>query len=151
MKLDERYQKEAERDTEGVTRFLADLISMPSLSRDEHAVVQRIGHEMTRVGFDEVTVDGFGSVIGRIGDGPVHIVYDSHLDMVDTGDLSMWKSDPFKARIEGGVMYGRGASDNKGAIASMVYGASLVRRLGIDTSRFTLSGARRARRRIAAW
>ena len=138
MKLDERYQKEADQDTEAVTRFLADVISMPSLSRDEHDVVQRIGHEMTRLGFDEVIVDGFGSVIGRIGDGPVHIVYDSHIDVVDTGDLSMWKSDPFKARIEGGVIYGRGASDNKAAIASMVYGASLVRRLGIDTSSFTL-------------
>ncbi len=138
MKLDERYQKEADRDSEAVTSFLADLVSLPSLSRDENSVVQRIGNEMTRMGFDEVIVDGFGSVIGRIGDGPVHIVYDSHIDVVDTGDLSLWKSDPFKARIEGGVLYGRGASDNKAAIASMVYGASLIRRLGIDTSRFTL-------------
>ena len=58
MKLDGRYQTEADRDAEAVTRFLADLISMPSLSRDENAVVQRIGHEMTQMGFDEVIVDG---------------------------------------------------------------------------------------------
>ena len=138
MKLDERYRIEAEKDTQAVSAFLSDAISAPSLSRDEKSVVERIGHEMTQKGFDEVIVDGFGSVIGRIGDGPVHIVYDSHIDVVDTGDLSMWKSDPFKARVEGGVMYGRGASDNKAAIASMVYGASLLRRLGVDTSRFTL-------------
>jgi putative selenium metabolism hydrolase len=138
MSIDERYLKEAE-GTEGeVTRFLADLVERPSLSREERAVAQRIGDEMQRVGFDEVIVDGFGSAIGRIGDGPVHIVFDSHIDVVGTGDPAMWKSDPFKARIENGVLYGRGASDNKAAIATMVHGASLLRRLGVDTSRFTL-------------
>ena len=138
MKLDERYQREADADGDAVTAFLADLIERPSLSRDEHGVVQRIGEEMQAVGFDDVVVDGFGSAIGRIGTGPVHIVFDSHIDVVDTGDLAMWKSDPFRARIEHGVIYGRGASDNKAAIASMVYGVSALKRLGVDTSRFTL-------------
>jgi putative selenium metabolism hydrolase len=121
-----------------VTLFLADVIERPSLSRDEDAVVQRIGEEMQTVGFDEVVVDGFGSAIGRIGDGPVHLVYDSHIDVVDTGDLSLWTSHPFEARIEHGVLHGRGASDNKAAIATMVHGAGLLKELGVDTSRFTL-------------
>jgi len=138
MKLDERFHAAAKRDTEPIAQFLADVISIPSLSRDEDGVVQRIGNEMTELGFDEVIVDGFGSVIGRIGNGPVKLVYDSHIDVVDIGDLSLWKKDPFGAKVENGVLYGRGASDNKAAIASMVYGASLIRRLGIDTSRFTL-------------
>ncbi len=138
MRFDERYLQSAERVKDKVTRFLADLIERPSLSRDEHATVQRIGAEMQAVGFDEVIVDDFGSAIGRIGDGPVQIVLDSHIDVVNTGDLSLWKSDPFKARIENGVLYGRGASDNKAAIASMVHGAGLLRELGVDTSRFTL-------------
>jgi putative selenium metabolism hydrolase len=138
MRLDERYREHAEDRREAVTRFLADTIERPSLSRDEHDVVQRIVEEMQRTGFDEVIVDGFGSVIGRIGDGPVHIVFDSHIDVVNTGDLSLWRSEPFTATIEDGVMYGRGASDNKAAIATMVHGASLLRPLGVDTSRFTL-------------
>ncbi len=138
MSFDERYQGAAEKERERVTRFLADVIERPSLSRDEHAVVQRIGEEMQAVGFDEVIVDDFGSAIGRIGNGPVQIVYDSHIDVVNTGDLALWKSDPFKARIEHGVLYGRGASDNKAAIATMVHGAGLLHPLGIDTSRFTL-------------
>lgn len=138
MKFDDRFQRAAEPIKDRMTRFLVDLIERPSLSRDEDATAQRIGDEMQSVGFDEVLIDGFGSAIGRIGNGPVHIVFDSHIDVVDTGDLGLWKSDPFKARIDDGILYGRGASDNKAAIASMVYGASLVRRLGIDTSRFTL-------------
>jgi putative selenium metabolism hydrolase len=130
--------EEARRGSEGVGGFLADIVGIPSLSRRENPVVQRIGAEMTDLGFDEVTVDGFGSVIGRIGDGPVHIVFDSHIDTVDVGDPASWKSEPFRARIENGVLYGRGASDNKAATASMVHGAALIRRMGLDTSRFTL-------------
>jgi putative selenium metabolism hydrolase len=138
VNVDERYQRVADADADAITAFLADLIERPSLSRDEDGVVQRIGEEMQAVGFDEVIVDGFGSAIGRVGDGPVHIVLDSHIDVVDTGDLSSWKSHPFKARIEDGILYGRGASDNKAAIASMVHGVAALRRLDIDTSRFTL-------------
>jgi len=138
MKFDDRFQRAAEPIKDRVTGFLVDLIERPSLSRDEDSTAQRIGDEMQSVGFDEVMIDGFGSAIGRIGNGPVHIVFDSHIDVVDTGDLGLWKSDPFKARIDDGILYGRGASDNKAAIASMVHGAGLLRQLDVDTSRFTL-------------
>jgi putative selenium metabolism hydrolase len=138
MRLDDRFQLAAEKHKESVTRFLVDLIERPSLSRDEDAVAQRIGEEMQSVGFDEVIVDGFGSAIGRVGDGPVNIVLDSHIDVVDTGDLSLWRSDPFTARIEGGTLYGRGASDNKAAIASMVYGVKTMKDLGIEPDGYTL-------------
>ena len=99
MKTEQRFLEAAGETAEPMTRFLADLISIPSLSRREDAVVQRIGSEMTDLGFDEVTMDGFGSVIGRIGDGPVHIVFDSHIDVVNTGDLSMWRTPPFQATM----------------------------------------------------
>ncbi len=130
MRTDERFVTEARRLEEELTKFLADLISIPSLSRQEKDVVQRIGDEMTSLGYDEVTVDGFGSIIGRIGDGPVHLVYDSHVDTVDVGNPASWSFDPFTPRVQGGVVYGRGASDNKAATASMVYGGALAKRLG---------------------
>jgi putative selenium metabolism hydrolase len=138
MRVEDRFMDEARPHAEAMTRFLADLIGIPSLSRREGSVAQRIGSEMTDLGFDEVTIDPFGSVIGRVGDGPVHLVFDSHIDTVDVGDPSSWRSEPFSARIENGVLYGRGASDNKAATASMVYGAALIKRLGVDASAFTL-------------
>jgi putative selenium metabolism hydrolase len=136
--MDKTFLDEASRRQERVARFLADVIERPSLSRRENEVVQRVGEEMTTLGFDEVTVDGFGSVIGRIGDGPVRILFDSHIDVVDVGDPASWKTQPFEPVIEGRTLYGRGASDNKGAIATMVHGAAMMRDLGIDASRFTL-------------
>src|SRR4051794_1955424 len=138
MTFDERFQQAAERRRDAVTAFLADVIERPSLSRDEDAVVQRIGAEMQAVGFDDVVVDGFGSAIGRIGNGPKHIVFDSHIDVVNTGDLHLWRTEPFTATIENGVMYGRGASDNKAAIAAMVHGAGVMKDLGVDLSGFTI-------------
>ncbi|HEX6207399.1 MAG TPA: YgeY family selenium metabolism-linked hydrolase [Actinomycetota bacterium] len=138
MKLEERFQDEAGALAERTTAFLSDIIAIPSLSRREEDVARRIGDEMTDLGYDEVMIDGFGSVIGRIGDGPLGIVYDSHIDTVDVGERSSWKADPFTPRIEDGVIYGRGASDNKAATATMVYGGALIKRLGIDTSRFTV-------------
>jgi putative selenium metabolism hydrolase len=138
MAIQGRFLEEAKKDEAQIGRFLSDLIERPSLSRRENAVVQRIGEEMTALGFDEVIVDPLGSVIGRIGDGPVKIVFDSHIDVVDVGDIDAWRTEPFKATIENGVVYGRGASDNKAAIASMVHGAALAKTMGVDFSRFTL-------------
>jgi putative selenium metabolism hydrolase len=136
--VDERFLSAARHDDERIGRFLADIIERPSLSRRENEVVQRIGQEMTSLGYDEVLVDPLGTVVGRIGDGPVRIVFDSHIDTVDVGDPSSWKTEPFRAEIKGGVLYGRGASDNKAATASMVHGAPLARRLGADLSKVTL-------------
>lgn len=136
--MDERFLSAARHDDERIGRFLADIIERPSLSRRENDVVQRIGEEMASLGYDEVLVDPLGSVVGRIGGGPVRIVFDSHIDTVDVGDPASWKTEPFRAEIKGGVLYGRGASDNKAATASMVHGVALARRLGADLSKATL-------------
>jgi len=130
------YLEEAEGWRSGVLELLGDLVHTPSLSTDESRVVERIRQAMEALGYDEVFIDPFGSVIGRIGSGPVRVVYDSHIDTVDIGSRSEWARDPFEPVVlpdaGGGVLHGRGASDDKGGIAAMVFGAGLYRRLGID-------------------
>jgi putative selenium metabolism hydrolase len=59
------------------------------------------------------------------------IVLDGHSDTVDTGDLSLWDRDPHSGDIEDGILYGRGASDQKGGIASAVYAAALLKKSGM--------------------
>jgi putative selenium metabolism hydrolase len=114
-------------DEQALTAFLQDLVRTPSLSTQEQAVAERVAAEMRRVGFAEVRTDRLGSVIGRLGSGdrPV-LVYNGHLDHVGIGDEASWRRDPFGAVIEQGVLYGRGASDMKAALAAMVYGAKLL-------------------------
>jgi putative selenium metabolism hydrolase len=120
--------KELEADLAG---FMQDIIRIPSLSSREGAVIERIRAEMLRLDFDEVSIDPMGNLIGRLGSGPHVIALDGHVDTVDIGDLSLWDRDPHSGDIEDGVLYGRGASDMKGGVASSVYAGALLKKSGI--------------------
>jgi putative selenium metabolism hydrolase len=114
-----------------ITDFMQAVVSIPSLSSQEGAVVECMAEEMKDLGFDEVTVDPMGNLIGRMGNGPVKIALDGHCDTVDVGNRSLWKREPFKAVVEDGILYGRGASDQKGGVVSAIYAASLLKQVGM--------------------
>jgi len=94
-------------------------------------VGERIQAEMRKLGYDEVRFDKMGNTIGRIGDGPKVIVYDSHIDTVGVGDPTAWPWDPFIGKVEDGRLYARGACDEKGSTPGMVYGLAIARDLGL--------------------
>jgi len=72
-----------------------------------------------------------GNIMGRIGSGKRVIVYDSHIDTVGVGDPAEWKWDPFVGKVEDGVLYARGACDEKGSTPGMVHGLAIARDLGL--------------------
>ncbi|MEM7397222.1 MAG: YgeY family selenium metabolism-linked hydrolase, partial [Verrucomicrobiota bacterium] len=111
--------------------FLQDIIRIPSMSSDEEAVVQRVKQEFETLGYDEVTIDPLGNVLGRIGSGPVTIALDGHVDTVDVGDPDQWDRDPFSGDVEDGIVYGRGTSDMKGGVASAVYAGAMLKKNGL--------------------
>jgi putative selenium metabolism hydrolase len=86
---------------------------------------------MRKLGFDEVRFDKMGNILGRIGNGPKVLVYDSHIDTVGVGDPDEWEWDPFTGKVEDGVLYARGACDEKGSTPGMVYGLAIARDLGL--------------------
>lgn len=114
-----------------VVQFLRDVIAIPSTSTQERGVVERVAAEMRAHGLEDVHFDPVGNVLGRVGHGPVTILYDAHLDTVGVGDRAAWEFDPFAGKLEDGVVFGRGASDNKAAIACMVHGARIVKELDL--------------------
>ena len=119
-------------DRDDLVRFLRDLIRIPSPSTEEGEVAAWLAEEMQRVGFPEVWVDRIGNVIGRLGSGGGKtLLYNAHMDTVGIGDPKSWSHDPYGAEIEAGVLYGRGASDMKGALAAMVYGAKALIDAGV--------------------
>lgn len=124
LELSEKYKDE-------IVDFMRRLIQVKSLSGREQEVVQLVEREMERVGFDEVFIDGFGNVIGRVGDGKIKIAMDAHLDTVDIGNPDLWEKDPFSGDVDDEWVYGRGASDQKAGMASMVYGVKVMKALSL--------------------
>ena len=111
--------------------FLRSMISYPSESCEEKEVTECIASEMEKLGFDKVETDGLGNVIGWIGDGDKIIAIDSHIDTVGIGNIENWTDDPYKGYETDEIIYGRGSSDQEGGMASAVYGAKIMKDLGL--------------------
>jgi putative selenium metabolism hydrolase len=115
-----------------MTRFLRDMIRLPSESCQEKAVVERIKEEMEKVGFDQVEIDPMGNVLGTIGNGAHIIAMDAHIDTVGVGNKDNWEFDPYEGYENDEVIGGRGASDQEGGMASMVYAGKIIKDLGLQ-------------------
>lgn len=123
--------KEIENDT---VRILKDLVRTPSFSSKEKEGIQVIQREMEKIGFDEIRIDGLGSIIGRIGNGPRTIAFDGHIDTVNIGERTQWKFDPFDPKVEDGKVWGRGTVDQKGGLAAMLSAARLIKELNLNNN-----------------
>jgi putative selenium metabolism hydrolase len=116
--------KEEEKDK--VVGLCQALIQSKSYSGEEKEVAEILKTFFEDHGFDEVTIDQYGNVIGTIRGrqkGP-KILFDGHIDTVPVVNAEKWTHDPFGAEIDKGRIYGRGASDMKGAVAAMAVAAA---------------------------
>ncbi len=124
-------QSRVQSQREEILRFFREIVAIPSMDSQIREVGERIGQEMRKLGFDEVRFDKMGNILGRIGSGPRILVYDSHIDTVGIGDPKSWSWDPFEGKVENGILYARGACDEKGSTPGMVYGLAIARDLGL--------------------
>ncbi|MGB2868334.1 MAG: YgeY family selenium metabolism-linked hydrolase [Bacteroidota bacterium] len=127
----------SQKNERNVVKFLRDLIAIKSMSSHEEQVIRRVEQEMKKCGYDDVKIDPMGNILGRIGKGKHVIALDAHVDTVDVGNPANWSIDPFKGAEKDGIIYGRGACDMKGALASIVHGGKLIKELGLEDD-FTL-------------
>jgi len=108
--------------TSATLQLAIDMIAQPSITPDDAGCqamlierLQAIGFNCETMQFDDVT-----NLWARRGaDGPV-LAFAGHTDVVPTGPLERWQSDPFVPEIRNGILYGRGAADMKSSIAAMV-------------------------------
>ena len=127
-----------EENREYAISFLQRLIQTPSPSGEEGEASMVTVEEMRASGFDVVTVDRLGDAMGTIkGAGTGRsILLNGHLDHVPPGEMD----EPYSARlmdgsafgVEGEVVYGRAASDMKGALAAMVMAGKIIKDLGLQ-------------------
>lgn len=125
LEFAQKYQPE-------MTRFLRDMIAIPSESCQEEKVILRIREEMEKVGFDKITIDPMGNILGFIGHGKHLIAMDAHIDTVGVGNPENWHTDPYKGYEDDEIILGRGASDQEGGMAAMVYAGKIIKELGLE-------------------
>ena len=111
---------------QAVVLLCQELVRQRSYSGEEGGVVKVLKANMEQMGFDSVTVDKYGNIIGCIkGNRPgPKILFDGHIDTVPVQDAGKWEHDPFAAEIVDGKVYGRGTPDMKGAVAAMTCAAA---------------------------
>jgi len=113
-------------DLDRTVDFLQRLMRTPGLPGEEGATAEIVRDEMKALGYDEVSVDECGSVVGLVrGEARrPSLMFNTHLDHVDVGDPARWPHPPFGAEIAEGRVWGRGAVDIKGPLAAQVHGVA---------------------------
>ncbi len=137
-----RIKEAAQKYEADMTRFLRDIVKYPGESCGEKAHIDRIAEEMRKLDFDKVEIDPQGNVLGYMGTGKTLIGYDAHIDTVGIGNIDNWEFDPYEGFESETEIGGRGTSDQCGGIVSAVYGAKIMKDLGLldDTYRVVVTG-----------
>lgn len=108
-----------------------ELVWAESMSGQEQTAAATAERWMNLLGYDDVLVDPYGSVVGRVvgtaGSGP-NLHFDGHLDTVPATAREHWQHDPFAADIADEGIWGRGTADMKGPLAAMICAAGFVPR-----------------------
>ena len=115
--------------------LLKRLIACPSLSGREQGVADILKGYLGENGFSTLETDRFGSLVAGVkGDRPgVRLLFDGHIDTVPADNAQDWATPPFEPVLKDGKLFGRGASDMKGADAAFaVAAAEYLRERGTD-------------------
>ena len=108
--------------TSPVLDLTRGLIARRSLTPDDAGCQALLAERLAPLGFrcDTVSVNGVTNLWARRGEGPPLVCLAGHTDVVPTGPLADWTSDPFAPSVRDGYLYGRGAADMKSSLAAFV-------------------------------
>ncbi len=115
---------------EELIEFTQSLVRIKSLSGQEGEIIKFIKAKMIALGYDEVTIDSMGNLVGRIGHGEKAIMFDSHVDTVEVPDEGQWDIPPFSGEIVEGRLHGRGSVDMKSGAAASIYAGAIAKKMG---------------------
>jgi putative selenium metabolism hydrolase len=108
------------------------LVQTPSFSGQEGEVASLVVRAMTDAGFDRVSVDPAGNVIGWMDGRETRplLMFNCHLDHVNlNGRRELWRHPPFSGTLTEGRLVGLGASDTKGALAAQIMSAGVLKEM----------------------
>lgn len=143
--MTDRIFNEIDAETDDMVRFLAEMVSYPAINPSEggtgeKAKAEYIAGQLKKLGFSDVKnyscTDAGGNerpnLVVRIpGKQKQRLCIVGHMDVVPSGDIASWNTDPFKGIITDGKLYGRGTNDNGSAIAASIFAAHTFLKLGV--------------------
>lgn len=98
------------------------LIARPSITPNDAGCLELIGAQLQTLGFtiERMDSNGVANLWARRGNAGPLVCFAGHTDVVPTGPLDQWQTDPFCPEIRDGFLYGRGAADMKASLAAFV-------------------------------
>jgi succinyl-diaminopimelate desuccinylase len=98
------------------------LIERPSITPEDKGCQQLLAERLEKIGFviEKLRFGDVDNLWARRGTSAPLFAFAGHTDVVPTGPLADWTTDPFKPVVRDGYLFGRGAADMKGSIAAMV-------------------------------
>ena len=108
-----------------VLQLTKDLLSRPSITPDDAGCQTALAERLEPLGFSAETLvfEEVTNLWIRKGNARPCVVFAGHTDVVPTGPLEKWASDPFTPTERDGVLYARGAADMKSSIAAFAVAA----------------------------
>ena len=108
-----------------VVALTCDLIARASVTPEDAGCQALLAGRLERAGFhcEHLRLGEVDNLWATPGQGAPVLVLLGHTDVVPTGPVEAWTSDPFDPQIRDGVLYGRGAADMKGSVAAFVVAA----------------------------
>jgi succinyl-diaminopimelate desuccinylase len=107
---------------QGALELAQDLIRRPSVTPEDAGCQEMLAARLAAAGFacEPMRFGEVSNLWARRGAGRPLLCFAGHTDVVPTGPLSEWHSDPFVPTLRDGKLYGRGAADMKSSIAAFV-------------------------------
>ena len=99
-----------------------ELIARKSVTPEDAGCQALLAARLAKAGFrcEDVSVNGVTNLWARRGASRPLVCFAGHTDVVPTGPLDQWHTDPFVPTVRDGKLYGRGAADMKSSIAAFV-------------------------------
>ncbi|MDD2484144.1 MAG: Sapep family Mn(2+)-dependent dipeptidase [Eubacteriales bacterium] len=120
---------------EEMIESLSALIKIPSITDQRSEVKKALDYVLEnakREGFHATSLlEGEVGLI-EMGQGEEVLGILAHLDVVNEGEIDRWNTLPFEATIKNGLLYGRGAVDDKGPVIAALYAMKAVQTLGLQ-------------------
>lgn len=118
--------------------LLVRLVRVRSDDSQIGEICELLAAEARALGLERIRPDAMGNLVVEAGDGPLTILYDTHVDTVGADPIA-WGFDPWEGRIEGGVLHALGACDEKGSTPGMLHAlAALWETGGLDGLRLVV-------------